>query len=659
MMAAFAQMLGTLKLGQIMILLVVLVGTAGGSYAVYAQMMGAGGTGLAANETPVAVVLGDLVNQVSTNGSITFPNTESLSFITQGTVAEIYVEEGDFIETGQPVASLDSVTNASLNKAVAQAGVNLQKAEETLDADRTPSLLVLAQAESALADARIALRSAEKSRDTLLAGPDDAAISKAQSQVDATIGALSGATQDRALVQRDQARKVTDAVASVAVARESYRSVPGRWLGINLTDSETTEAPSVLVARWGIDLDALFSRDSRANDIAKGLFSDGPPADDPTTPWSEAVVYAWLNFYPGSIQGTCGTAVAPVQGDCIDKEWDIAWTAYQVAVDGLSAAELQAARAIASAEDSAVRAESNLVAAQDALAAMTADVDPLDKDSSEKRVAVAMAKLHDAQAVLAGFSGGGDALRVALLESEVASASAALGEAKRRLTASTLTATISGVVAAVNVIVGQSVTPNVVIATITDPTVVEVAGVVDEIDILFVRVGARAVVTMDALRGQALSGTVSAISSASQSSQGVVSYSIRIQVEVPAGIALIAGLSANASILVRQDNNVLLVPSQAIYGTFVRPYVRVLVGASVVNQPVVLGNSDDFWVIVSEGLGIGDRVVMEVTSATTSTTQLVGAGQAIRGLTGGGFGGQGGFGSGAGGQGGGAGLRAP
>ena len=656
-MAAFAQMLGSLKVGQVMILLVVLVATAGGSYAVYAQTVGAGGTGLAANETPVAVVLGDLVNQVSTNGSIAFPNTERLSFSAQGTVAEIYVSEGDFIEAGQPVATLDGVTLATLSRSVAQAGVNLQKAEDALDAERAPSQLVLAQAESALADARIALRSAEKSRDTLVAGADDASISKAQSQVDAAVVALSGANQDLALVQSDQERKVADAAASVAAARDSYRAVPSRWLGITLTDSQTKETPSVLVARWGIDLDALFSRDGRANDIAKGSFSDGPPGDDPTTPWSEAVVYAWLNFYPGSISGTCGSAVAPVQGDCIDLEWENAWTAYQVAVDGSSAAELQAARAIASARDAAVRADSNLVAAQDALAAMNADVDPLDKDSSEKRVAVAMAKLQDAEAVLAGISSGGDALRIALLESDVVSASATLTEAENRLVAATLTATISGVVGAVNVVVGQSVSPNVVITTVTDPTVVEVAGAVDEIDILFVRVGAPAVVTMDALRGQTLSGIVSAISSASQSSQGVVSYSIRIQVEVPAGIALIAGLSANASILVRQDNNVLMVPSQAIYGTFAQPYVRVLKGNSVVNQGVVLGNSDDFWVIVSEGLVEGDRVVMEVTQATTSTTQFVGAGQAIRGFTSGGFGVQGGLGGAGGGQGAGAGRR--
>ena len=127
--------------------------------------------------------------------------------------------------------------------------------------------------------------------------------------------------------------------------------------------------------------------------------------------------------------------------------------------------------------------------------------------------------------------------------------------------------------------------------------------------------------------------------------------------EVPAGIALIAGLSANASILVRQDNNVLMVPSQAIYGTFAQPYVRVLKGNSVVNQGVVLGNSDDFWVIVSEGLVEGDRVVMEVTQATTSTTQFVGAGQAIRGFTSGGFGVQGGLGGAGGGQGAGAGRR--
>ena len=58
--------------------------------------------------------LGDLVNQVSTNGSIVFPNTEILTFGTQGAVGEVLVEEGQQVEEGQILADLDRSTVASL-----------------------------------------------------------------------------------------------------------------------------------------------------------------------------------------------------------------------------------------------------------------------------------------------------------------------------------------------------------------------------------------------------------------------------------------------------------------------------------------------------------------------------------------------------------------
>ena len=65
--------------------------------------------------------LGDLVNQVSTNGSIVFPNREILTFGTQGAVGGVLVEEGQQVEEGQILADLDRSTVASLEKAVAQA----------------------------------------------------------------------------------------------------------------------------------------------------------------------------------------------------------------------------------------------------------------------------------------------------------------------------------------------------------------------------------------------------------------------------------------------------------------------------------------------------------------------------------------------------------
>ena len=61
----------------------------------------------------------------------------------------------------------------------------------------------------------------------------------------------------------------------------------------------------------------------------------------------------------------------------------------------------------------------------------------------------------------------------------------------------------------------------------------------------------------------------------------------------------------------------LRVPQSALYGSFDEPVVRVMTSDGVQVRPVVLGNSDDFWTAVREGLAEGDQVVMEVAQTTS------------------------------------------
>ena len=182
---------------------------------------------------------------------------------------------------------------------------------------------------------------------------------------------------------------------------------------------------------------------------------------------------------------------------------------------------------------------------------------------------------------------------------------------------------------------------------VIDPSVVEVDGIVDEIDVLLIREGARASVTMDSLPGQILEGTITEIAPAALNQQGVVTYPIRIQIQVPSGIQLREGLSATAGIVVQEESDVLLVPQQALYGSFEQPVVRVLTDSGIQERPVVVGNSDDFWTAVREGLSEGDQIVMEAAATTNDPFA------AFRQLRGGFGGGGGNFTRGGGGGGGG------
>jgi multidrug resistance efflux pump len=573
-----------LKPWQFGVLFVALVVAAGGAYGGYTLVNGLGQRDLGEDQQLIPVQYGNVINQIATNGALIFPVRELLTFGTQGTVAEVLVEEGDEVVVGQPLARLDAAAVTSLERSVAQARVNLSKGEDTLDKIvEAYSSLQLAQAEANVATAQLSLKKAQETLDEVKDGS-------------AGDTALAAAHGDLFLARKEWDDKVSAARNALVIASDDYRGVFRHWLGIEMADGLESMDPNTLLDSWGVDLDALFAPSSGFQAVS----------DIPTTPWDEAIVEIWRNFFPGRITPTCEDGNVSLRGTCVKLEMDDAWEAYQAAQDKLDTVEIQSAKAIANAEGAVQRAEERF--------------EPLEVAVKEKQLDVAKAKLTEAEEDLAKLLADAvDPLEVALLEAEVASAQALLETAIQRLDGATLRAPMAGSISMVNVEAGQSVNANTPSVEVVDPTVIEVDGVVDEVDVLFLREGARAEVTMDALPGQVLAGIVSSIAAAARSQQGVVSYPIRVRLQLQPGESFPEGLSATANIIIREELDVLLVPVQALYGSFEQPLVRVmLANGQIEERPVLLGNSDDFWVAVRDGLAEGDQVVMETVQAATT-----------------------------------------
>ena len=277
-------------------------------------------------------------------------------------------------------------------------------------------------------------------------------------------------------------------------------------------------------------------------------------------------------------------------------------------------------------------ARADLVTAESDLAEITTGVDPLELAAAESRLDVTLALLDSAVADLAELLAGPDALDVSLRAADVSSATASLEAAVQRLEDAVIVAPWDGLVSLLNVEEGDQVNGATTILEVVDPTVVEVDGIVDEIDVLFVQPGARASITMDAIPGEALSGQVSEVATESINQQGVVSYPLRIRVQTPQGVLLPEGLSAVAQVIIREERGVLLLPVQALRGSFEEPLVLVSQDGRIEERAVVLGNSDGFWVVIESGLAEAEPVVMETQEASTQQGFA-----AIRGLIGGGF----------------------
>ena len=273
-------------------------------------------------------------------------------------------------------------------------------------------------------------------------------------------------------------------------------------------------------------------------------------------------------------------------------------------------------------------AKVSLAQAEEDLAQLLADPDRAELEAKRLGIEVARLNLEELTVELADLTLDPDPLDLSLVQANVATAQAALDQAETRLASAIIRAPWAGIISAIAVEVGDNVNLSTPIMEIVDPTVVEIDGMVDEIDVLFVRLGSRSVVSMDALPGQIIEGTVASIESTARTQQGVVSYPLRIRVTPPEGMDLPEGLSAVASVVIREDRGVLLVPIQSLYGSFEEPTVKVMVDGSIVDTPVVLGNNDDFWAVVSDGVAEGDLVIMQSQETQTDRFRF---GAAFRG----------------------------
>ena len=615
---------------------------------------------------PVTIGRGTLLDDVTASGSISFPELESLRFEISGTVAELLVDEGESVVEGQPLIRLDDATIADLESAVANAEIALKEASEDLtDILDGATNLESAIAESNLADARVA------SMDAAVALAEFTSTSETESP--ATIAAkdelidTNEALSDALLAAKDDAKAqdelVSDALLAaeddakaqdelVSVAQETYdeaateysNQISG-WFGSVVSEDGRTTEPTNLFDTWGTTVDEIFET---------GTSTLKSPPDDLSTPWNESIVWVWTHLTPYPIVTNCGDTsfTAPFTARCpsaeIDDAWDVKIDAEEALGEVLDDAAL-AAKAqqdlIDTAKDnleSAAKAHQVLIdTAKDNVESAAKDVVDTVNDIEINALRATLVEKNelekDAEKTLAALNDL-DLLQIKLATASINQTNALLQNANSELEAVNLAAPFAGIISSISVDVGDTVSRQTPTIDILDPTVVTVDGTIDEIDVLSLRLGDQVAVTLDALPDQVLRGVIDEIGDG-VNQQGVIQFPLSIILTAPDGIELIEGLSATATIVLNQINNALLVPLQAIGGTFDQPTVDVGTSDGFITTDVQLGASDDFWVVVESGLSEGQEVLMEIAAPVDALQQLFGGGLGAMGIPrgGGGF----------------------
>ena len=770
-MTALSKVLESLRSWKLWVGVIVLVAVAGGGYYGYGVWTDSSAEEEEGQTQLVPVTRGDLVNDVSVTGTLTYTTRETLTFSQQGTVAEVAAAEGDIVSAGDALAVLDAETVANLEKTIAQARVDVRAAEDALEDARSPYTAVqIAQARSDEVDARQALQDAQEELSDLgvvaadqlaqarldvlsaqadletaienkatLATPANEDVVRAEADVTAARVALKDAKDALDTLLNPDSEEIEDHIADLQAdidsaeetvvterldleaaernaedrmqpvaddldtAQADYNELFMKWLGMSPAPN-WGESPEAIFAAHGIDLETIFDG-SRTEEMQRQFFR-GELSDDPETPWDELIVMSWVVLYLGEVLVDCDSEDAGPNRYCVTGEFDDAYETVVELSDDLQTVEAEesekiwdATVALSNAEDTlklrqqdledylaeideeldsldveaaqaaVVTAEVDLLDAEialaelmqpaqldigfadreielaqamladaeEALASLLEDPDPIDLLVKQAAVNLALESLADAVATLEEYNAV-DQLDIELKQAEVVAAQATLETATADLESATLRAPFDGIVVVVNIESGEQVNANTEAIGIADPSVVEVSGSVDEIDVLFLQEGARAAVNLEALGTQTLPGTVSSIATAGTSQQGVVTYPVTIRVESSASNQLPEGLSATAQVVIREQTDSLLIPLQALYGSVQSPIVRVVNGENTVERQVSLGISDDFWIVVEDGLAEGEFISMEVVGSSTS--QFGGIGATFRAV--GGFGGRGG-----------------
>lgn len=593
-------------------------------------------TGLADDEQLTVATVGDLVDSISTSGTVVFPNRERHNFTILGDIAKVGVSQGDQVSIGQELARLDESTRVSLQKAVAKAQVAVRDAEDALSEElKGPDPLTVAKAGEAVARKAVVHSEAMDVLEDLL-DVTELEIREAQLDVEHAAQAERNAKADVISAKQSRTDAETDESTAVTSAETAYSDVFRRWLGITLAVQQLQVKPSDLLSTWGVDLEVLFGTRTVLSPERVSV----TPVDDSSTAWNESTVYSWATLYPGPISGTCSDG-APSRGVCAEKEIDDAWNTLTGARDSLISELVAASKVILKAETALGKASDELEAANDALALLLSP-DELQIADAEADVGLAAAELASAKEDYAEANSGIDALDVGLLESQLAVARQELTTAQDQLKDSVLVSTISGYVDVLEMEIGDRANQASVFIEVVDASVVEIDGSVDEVDVLAIELGMPAAVSMTALGDQTLLGTISEIGSAETGQTGVVTFPITIRLDVPDGTSLREGLSATSQVVLDEFLNVLLIPTSAVSGSFISPTVRVSKANTIEERKVQLGPSDDFWVVVLSGVVAGEKVVMP--EPAEANTQFSG----FRGLLGGRGGGRGGSGRGGG-----------
>jgi HlyD family secretion protein len=229
--------------------------------------------------------------------------------------------------------------------------------------------------------------------------------------------------------------------------------------------------------------------------------------------------------------------------------------------------------------------------------------DAVEVAQADGAVELAKAQLADAQREW-------DRLKNGVDPQDLQAAQAKVDSIVATLSYTSLTSPIDGIVTDITPKVGDQVTPGLTSFRVDDLSSLQVDVQVPEVDINKVQVDQPAEFTFDAIPNKIYKGKVTQVSKVGVTISGVVNYTVTVSLtDVDANV--LTGMTTAVNVIVKQLDNVLLVPNRSVKRVNGKTYIYLLKNNQPVQTEIMLGAYSDTNSEVAGGdIKAGDLLVL-------------------------------------------------
>lgn len=553
------------------LMLIIILGGIGG--AVYWYLGKDEATVIAAEPEVFELKKTDLESVISSDGNIMNPNMANLSFLINGTLEEVFVIEGDKVEKGQVLAKLDTrdllfdLRSAQNDVAISNANIISKRA------DLTDTDLILAENDLVKTKENNDSTTREQSQ-------------KVQQTFDSAVVEI-----EKALPEIKDILKEVDYILGI----DRYytgKTISDRAFNDTLNEKKAENAYKDLWRDLGTLSDNYYARKSKIekSEISQTIWKISNELKSVET-LIETVTELFDTAHASAAitESTIASNLSTVQG-LSSKVYGLAST--------MSKTKQSIDSALLLRDNSMIDINNSLITTQ------------LKLENSKKQTEKSKINKENS---------------LNILYTQLQNTQLKIEKAQYNLSLATLTSPMNGEVIQVNGSVGETIKAD---STSSDSSLIRILSdtnfttevYVEEIDIAKVEKGQKVKITLDAIENIELEGSVTFISAiATTDNNGVVTYLVEIDITDTQDTPIREGMTTYVDFVLGSATDVLAVPVKAIERE------RFVIMEDSSRRPVKTGFSDGSMIEITDGLEVGEKILIGATTSTNRTGE--GAGQ--------------------------------